>query len=90
MTQKLYVIYVMSNMLHARVQICNSGGTMEDRSAPLSTRLPSTNGPAQVPTSLVPLDHPHHHRLNIIFGAGSKTIQTIDIFAAARPHYNGL
>ena len=70
----------MSNMLYARVQICNSGGTMEDRSAPLST---PSHPLMALPTSLLPLDHPQHYRLNIIFGAGSKTIQTIDIFAAA-------
>ena len=54
MTQKL--IYAMSNMLYARVQICNSGGTMEDRSAPLST--PSH--------PLMALQCPHHFYLLII------------------------
>ena len=88
---KSSVIYAMSNMLYARVQICNSGGTMEDRSAPLST---PSHPLMALPTSLLPLDHPqhhpHYHRLTAIFGAGSETIQTIDVFAAAWPHYNGL
>ena len=67
---KSSVIYAMSNMLYARVQICNSGGTMEDRSAPLSTPSPP----------LMALQCPHHFYLLIIFAMLILIIGTLTWF----------